>query len=56
MGQAYGLEKARDPQGCELSGEYGLRPARGHEALRGQVVDFVWLEIANDGGQGVLIK
>jgi hypothetical protein len=50
------LQHSRDAERGEFAGEDGLRPRCLHEALRGEIVDLVDLEIADDVGERRLVE
>ena len=51
-----GLQHLGDSERGELTGEHRLVPARRHEGLRGQVVDLVGLQVAEQLRQRELIE
>src|ERR1700730_8206273 len=56
LGRAHRLEHARDAHGGELGRQHRLRPGRGHEALRGEIVDLVGLRFLDRRDQGMLVQ
>ena len=51
-----GLQDLRDPERRELARQYRLIPARGHERLRGEIVDLGRLDRNEQGRERVLIE